>query len=196
MKNLLVFATEFTPFMLNKRRNLQTFLDSPNYEGRVLTVDEFVRTIQHNCKQAKQALEKAKQLMKTYYDKHHAPAEIYEDGKLVMVSAKNLPSNRPMAKLDNKWRELFKVIRKVGLAAYELDMPEGWKGYWVFNQDRLKKYYKPEFQIQKDNIAPPEPKLIDDIEEYKVKVILAEQIHRDATEYLVIWKSYTMENNT
>ena len=136
-------------------------------------MDEFVKTIQRNCEQAKQALEKAKQLMKTYHDKHRAPAETYKDSELVMVSAEHLPSNRPMAKLDDKWRGPFKVIRKVGSAAYELDMPKVWKGYCVFNQDRLKRYYEPEFQSQKDNIAPPEPELIDDVEEYEVKAILA-----------------------
>src|SRR3984957_18870062 len=87
-------------------------------------------------------------------------------------------------------------IRKVGLAAYELDMPSAWKGYCIFNQDRLKKYYKLKFQSQKDNIAPPEPKLIDDVEEYKVEAILAERICRGVTEYLVKWKGYTTENNT
>ena len=89
------------------------------------------------------------------------------------------------------------MIRKVGLAAYELHMSEGWKCYRVFNQDRLKKYYELEFQIQKDNIAPPKPELIDDIEEYEVEAILAERIRRGIiTEYLVKWKGYTTENNT
>jgi len=88
------------------------------------------------------------------------------------------------------------VIRKVGLAAYELDMPKAWKGYCVFNRDRLKKYYKPEFQSQKDNITPPKPELIDDIEEYEVEAILAERIRRGVTEYLIKWKGYTTENNT
>ena len=49
-----------------------------------------------------------------------------------------------------------------------------WKEYCVFNQDRLKKYYELEFQSQKDNIAPPEPELINDVEEYEVEAILAE----------------------
>ena len=66
------------------------------------------------------------------------------------------------------------MIRKVGSAAYELDMLKAWKEYCVFNRDRLKKYYEPEFQLQKDNIAPPKPKLINDIEEYEVEAILAE----------------------
>ena len=196
LNNSLASATGFTPFMLNKGRNPRTFPDSPSYEGRVPAVDEFVQAIQRNCEQAKRALEKAKQSMKTYYDKHRAPAETYEDGELVMVSAEHLPSNRPTAKLDDKWRGPFKVIRKVGSAAYELDMPERWKGYRVFNRDRLKKYYAPEFQSQKDNIAPPEPELIDDIEEYEVEAILAERIRRGVTEYLVKWKGYTTENNT
>src|ERR1700722_4907935 len=87
-------------------------------------------------------------------------------------------------------------IRKVGLAAYELDMPSAWKGYCIFNQDRLKKYYKLKFQSQKDNMAPPKPELIDDVEEYKVEAILAERIQRGVMEYLIKWKGYTTENNT
>ena len=103
LNNSLASATGFSPFKLNKGRDPQTFPDSPSYEGRVPAADELVKAIQHNCEQAKWALEKAKQLMKTYHDKHRAPAETYEDGELVMVSAEHLPSNRPMAKLDDKW---------------------------------------------------------------------------------------------
>ena len=102
LNNSLASATGFLPFKVNKGRDPRTFPDSPSYEGQVPTADEFVKAIQRNCEQAKRALEKAKQSMKMYYDKHRAPTETYEDGELVMVSAEHLPSNRPTAKLDDK----------------------------------------------------------------------------------------------
>jgi hypothetical protein len=69
----------------------------------------------------------------------------------------------------------FKVVRKVGLTAHELDLPDSWKGGHVFNEGRLKRFNSPTFNTQESAPLRPELELVNDnSEEYEVREILAE----------------------
>jgi hypothetical protein len=71
-----------------------------------------------------------------------------------------------LQKLDDKWRGPFRIVRNVGSAAYELEMPEGWRGHRVFNRDRLKPFIEPKYDLQKQAIQPPSLELVKNFEEY------------------------------
>jgi hypothetical protein len=189
-------ATGFTPFYLNKGRHPRAHPDAPRYEGYVPAAEEFVQNLQKVRDSAKKALEKAKAHMKDRVDGKRRPAIAYADGDLVMVTAERLKSNRPSQKLDDKWRGPFKVLRKVGSAAYELEMPPKWKGYRIFNRDRLKRYVAPIFDSQRDAEVPPPPELVDEFEEYEVEAVLADRVRQGIKEFLIRWKGYPPENDT
>ena len=50
---------------------------------------------------------------------------------------KNIHSNRPSKKLDNKRYGLFKISKDIGLGAFELELPKKWMIHNVFNEDLL-----------------------------------------------------------
>jgi hypothetical protein len=134
--------------------------------------------------------------MKKQFDKRRSTADDLKTDAQVFVSAEHLPSDRPSAKLDDKWRGPYRVIEKVGRASYRLDMPAGWRGYNVFNRDRLKPYHEPEFDVQRHVTAPSPPQLIEGEEEWEVEAIHGGRTRKGAKQYLVRWKGYTPENDT
>ena len=54
-----------------------------------------------------------------------------------MAGKKNIHSNRPSKKLDNKRYRLFKILKDIRSGAFELELPEEWMIHNVFNKDLL-----------------------------------------------------------
>jgi hypothetical protein len=77
-------------------------------------------------KVAEESLKKAKLAMKARWDKNKRTMESFAQGDLVLVMADHLPSSRPSKKLDQKWQGPFKVVKKIGEAAYELKLLNSW----------------------------------------------------------------------
>jgi hypothetical protein len=92
-------------------------------------MEQYIETIRRVSKKVKECLLKVKDQMMKRWNKNKEKEEEYEIREEVLVSAERLPSNRPSRKLDNKWRGPFKVVGKKGPAAYELELPAGWRGY-------------------------------------------------------------------
>ena len=70
--------------------------------------------------EAKKQLKKAQEYQKRYFDAHHRQLE-FEVGQKVLLSTKNLklPGSR---KLHPRWVGPFKVLQRVGAAAYKLEL--------------------------------------------------------------------------
>ena len=83
---------------------------------------------------------------------------------------KNIHSNRPLKKLDNKRYRPFKISKDIGLGTFELKLPEGWMIHNVFNEDLLTRCVEPKFQRQCRNPAPL-PVIINEKEEYEVEEV-------------------------
>ena len=58
-------------------------------------------------------------------------------GDNMWLKNKNIYSNRPLKKLDQKRYRLFKISKDIGLGAFQLELPEGWMIYNMFNKDLL-----------------------------------------------------------
>jgi hypothetical protein len=115
----------------------------------------------------------------------------------VLVMADHLPSSQPSRKLDQKWRGLFKVMKKIGEAVYELKLPESWQGNRVFNEGRLKGFNQSAFKSQDAVPTRPELELVNQTkEEYEVHKILSERGTGHSVEYLVRWEGYGLEDDT
>ena len=83
---------------------------------------------------------------------------------------KNIHSNRPSKKLDNKRYGPFRISKDIGSGAFELELPEGWMIHNVFNKDLLIRCVEPKFQGQCRNPAPS-PVIINEEEEYEVEEV-------------------------
>ena len=70
-------------------------------------------------------MEEAQKNIKKQFDmKRRNPQEL-KVGNNVWLENKNIHSNRPSKKLDNKRYRLFKILKDIGLEAFKLELPEG-----------------------------------------------------------------------
>ena len=83
---------------------------------------------------------------------------------------KNIQSNRPSKKLDNKRYGLFRITKDIGSVVFQLELPEGWMVHNVFNKDLLTRCVELKFQGQHKDLAPP-PTIINEEEEYEVEEV-------------------------
>jgi len=72
--------------------------------------------------------------------------------------------------LDNKRYGPFRIIKDIGLGAFQLELPEGWMIHNVFNEDLLTRCVEPKFKRQYKELAPP-PTIINEEEEYEVEEV-------------------------
>jgi hypothetical protein len=109
--------------------------------------------------------------MKRQYNKGKQPSRDYQPGDQVWVNGKEITTDRPTKKLDDRQYGPFKVQEKVGEAAYLLKLPRTWKGiYPVINKGHLLPYTAPMSPLQRQPPLPPAV-VVDGEEEYEVAII-------------------------
>ena len=91
-------------------------------------------------------------------------------GDNVWLENKNIHSNQPSKKLDNKRYGLFRILKDIRLEAFELELPEGWMIHNVFNKDLLTQCMEPKFKGQHMEPAPL-PMIINKEEEYDIEKV-------------------------
>ena len=115
-------------------------------------------------------MEEVQKNMKRQFDKKRRNPQGLKVGDHVWLENKNIHSNQPSKKLDNKRYGLFKISKNIGSGAFELELPEGWMIHNVFNEDLLTRCVEPKFQGQRKDPAPP-PVIINEEEEYEVEEV-------------------------
>ena len=155
-----------------------------------LSAEEFAKHIKDVHVTAQANLTKAAADMKRFYDKHADQEAQFKAGDKVFLDGRNINTDRPTKKMEDKWFGPFEVIEKVGASAYRLRLPRGWKTvHPVFNIISLKPANEPVFESQKKP-PPPPPIIVDNEEHYEVESILNSRIHRRRLEYHVKWVGY------
>jgi len=99
-----------------------------------------------------------------------------------------------LKKLDQKRYRPFRISKDIGLGAFQLELPEGWMIYNVFNEDLLTKCKALQFKGQHMDPAPP-PTIINEEEEYEVKEVWKHRKRGRGTQYLIHWKGYGDEHD-
>ena len=142
-------------------------------------------------REAGAALERAARDMKTFYDRHHQEAPVFQPGDEVLLEGENLQTNRPAKKLDHRRFGPFKVEKKVGELAYHLKLPFTWKVHPVFHVSKLLPYYRD------DTMAPTSPPqdIINGEPQQEIEDILDRRVRRGKLQYLVKWRGFPMEEN-
>jgi len=116
-------ATGKTPFELNFGRhpwkgNLMVQTELPR-------VEEFAKKIQESWKHAAQAIEESQKRMKNQFDKRRRNPQGLKVREHVWLENKNIQTNRPSKKLDNKRYKPFRITKDIGSGAFQLELPEG-----------------------------------------------------------------------
>jgi len=132
--------------------------------------------------------------MKKQFDKKRRNPQGLKARDHVWLENKNIHSNRPSKKLDNKRYGPFRISKDIGLKAFELELPEEWMIHNVFNEDLLIQCVEPKFQGQYRNPAPP-PVIINEEEEYEVEEVRKHRTRGRRMQYLVHWKGYGDKHN-
>src|SRR6266849_2271208 len=136
------------------------------------------------------AIAHAQRLMKKQYDKGKQLSQDYQPEDKVWVDGKEITTDRPTKKLDDRRNGPFEVESKVGEAAYLLKLPKTWKGiYPVINEGWLLPYQAPMSPLQRQP-PPPPAVIVEGEEEYKVVIIHGKKQSRNQDLYLVEWVGY------
>jgi len=127
--------------------------------------------------------------MKRQFDKRRRNPQGLKIGEHVWLENKNIQSNRPSKKLDNKRYGSFRITKDIGLGAFQLELLEGWMIHNIFNEDLLTRCVEPKLKGQHKEPAPP-PTIINEEEEYEVEEVRKYRKRGRGTQYLIHWKGY------
>ncbi len=129
---------------------------APKMTSQNKTAQEFADRMRNTWNEVGSALKMAKEDMKWFYDKRRTEAVDYKEGNKVWLEGTNLSTDRSIKKLNDKRFGAFKVIKKVGMSSYKLQIPCTWKSiHPVFNEALLTPYHKPQFSTQPRDMCPP-----------------------------------------
>src|SRR6202030_1151265 len=188
-------ATGTTPFMLNVGQHPWTGQDTRREMNNEAAM-QFAEKMKRLHADAAAGLRQATDKMKRSHNAHSAPAVQLNEGDQVYLEATSHKTGRPSKKRDDKRFGPFKVKKKVGAAAYELDLPENWPAiHPVFHESLLTLFKPAAFRKQKRPL-PPDPVIVDDEPHYEVEAILDSKRKRKKLFYLVSWKGYPCEHNS
>ena len=135
------------------------------------------------------ALYKAAEDMARYYDQNKQEPVIYKVGNKVWLEGKDIKTDRPCKKLEDKRYGPYRITKVVDLNAYQLHLPPSMKVYSVFNTVKLRPALEDTI-IGRKAPARPAPVVVGNASEWKVEYIKDSRLQREKLEYLVKWKDY------
>src|SRR5581483_4313191 len=187
-------TTGKTPFEIDTGRYLKTPISFTLNQSNVKAADDFMESWHGTLRQARDMLIAAQERQKEYADKKRREEE-FEKGDKVLLSTRNITSQvdklRPTPKLSPRFIRPYKIIKKLSLLVYKLELPHTLRIHPVFHVSLLKKYEEPLVTI-----IPPPTIVIDNEEEYEVEEILDRKEVRGHAHYLVKWKGYSLHDAT
>lgn len=149
--------------------------------------------IKEILKSLKSSLAQAQESHKTVADRKRLD-KTFSTGSQVWLNSKNIKTTRPSKKLDYKKLGPFKILEKIGLVAYRLQLPPTMNIHNVFHVPLLEPF-------QENNLASrPLPKLspiiVNDQQEFEVEAILDSRLIHRQGQYLVHWKRFATSEAT
>ena len=142
--NAVSAGTGMTPFFANKGFHPRMTFgpDDTKYETaqervQAAKAEDITGTMDNILKLMRENAEKSQATMKRHADRHRREIS-YEVGDQVFLSSKNIITDRPSKKLEDKMLGPFPIVKKVG-TSYELQLPQTMKVHNVFHSNLLRK---------------------------------------------------------
>ena len=186
-------STKMSPFYANYGYHPR-FLAEP-ISTSVPAADDFGNLLREVHDHLVENVKGAQNLMARYYDAKHKPVE-FSPGDLVWLNASNIFTSRPSKKLNYKRLGPFKVLKRIGLQAYKIDLPFSLKHiHDTFHISLLDPY---KATMPPHSLPPPlSPVYINDDEQFfEIETILDSRRTRNSLEYLIKWKGYPESDNS
>jgi len=116
-------ATEQTPFELNFGQH--PWKKDITVQTKFPKLEEFLISLQRSWEEATKAMKGVQETMKKQFDKKRRNPQGLQEGENVWLEAKNIHSNRPSKKLDQKRYRPFKILKAIEQGVFQLKLPEG-----------------------------------------------------------------------
>jgi len=116
-------ATRKTPFELNFGRH--PWKGDLMVQMGISWVEEFMKHLQKSWKHTAHTMEESQKNMKRQFDKKRRNPQELKAGDHVWLENKNIQSNRPSKKLDNKRYRPFRITKDIVSEAFQLELLEG-----------------------------------------------------------------------
>jgi hypothetical protein len=189
-------ATRRTPFELDSGQHPRLGTE-PRRETRVEAANEFTARMAAAQEEAKAALERAAQDMSRYYDQHRSPAPTYSIGDKVWLSSKNIVTDRPTAKLADKWLGPYPIASIVSRSAVRLQLPNSMKVHPVFNVTMIRPH-EPDPILNRQPAPTPPPIIAGPPGEEEWEVERIDDVRRRyrKLQFLVKWKGWSNADRT
>jgi hypothetical protein len=182
-------ATNMSPFLANygyhPRWAEEILIDNETIAPVVEKANDLVELhemCKFNIQLANEAYAKA-------YDDKHIEQPDFEVNDLVMLSLQNITTKRPMKKLDYKFVGPFKILERIGLRAFRLQLPNSIKVHNVFHVSLLRRFNANEIPGQTSQ-PPMAIEVNETTDTYEVESIVDGKNIGRSFKYLVQWKGY------
>lgn len=149
--------------------------------------DSIATKLKQSTEWAQLAMANAQQEQERQANRHRMAHPAYKIGDKVWLSLKNISTDRPSRKLDDRAAK-YTVTEVVGPQSYRLDIPNV---HNVFNVDLLRPAATDALPSQRLEDYQPSPIVIDGGEEFEIEAILGERTHRRQKQYKVKWTGYS-----
>ncbi len=124
-----------------------------------------------------------------YYNAHHKAASFQMRDKVLLRSI-NIHTLRSKKKIDHRQLRLFRILKKIDMQAYKLELSERYDAiYLIFHVSLLK------FWHSRDENSKLQIIFIEEKEKWKIKKILDQRIKKEKIEYLVQWADSSLYEN-
>ena len=115
-------------------------------------------------------MEESQKNMKRQFDKKRRNPQGLQVGEHVWLENKNIQSNWPSKKLDNKRYGPFRIEKDIGSEVFQLKLPKGWIIHNIFNENLLSWCVEPKFKEQHED-PTSSPTIINEEKEYEVEEV-------------------------
>jgi len=176
--------TKHTPHELIFGFNPTASINAP--EDTVPAAQERLTKLQESRSEAQKALQRRIKPL-------HLP-RTFVTGDKVWLDGRNLPIKTHSRKLAPRRYGPYEVLLQNSPVTYRLKLPNRMKIPNVFHVDLLTPYHETRAYGKAHSQPPPE--LIDGQEEYVIKEIIADRLHRRKRQYLVRWDGYGPEEDS
>ena len=110
--NRIQASTRQTPFLLNSGRHPRLGIE-PVRETKMEAVEDFLDRLASSRKEAEAALQQAADDMARFYDQSRSAGTLFKAGDMVWLDGKDLKTDRPSKKLEDKRYGPFKVKKVI-----------------------------------------------------------------------------------
>jgi RNase H-like domain found in reverse transcriptase/Integrase zinc binding domain/Chromo (CHRromatin Organisation MOdifier) domain len=197
--NALQESAKMTPFFANygyNRRFISQF-EAPA-EHSATAAEDFGAHLHEIHERLVENVKAAQDSQARYYDAKHERVE-FKPGDMVSLNASNISTSRPSKKLD--WKRLgpYKVIKRIGLQAYQLALPPTMRHLHNVFHVSLLDLVRPTSLEPRRPPAPPALYVKDDQEYFEIEDIVdskRDNDNRRRLKYLIKWKGFPDSENS